>query len=204
MSMRKLPVRIGLLGIVAAVLALSACETLPVIRTEMAPGTDFAGYHTYDYFDKPSTDRRGYTTITTRTVEAAIDREMTARGFVRAQNPDLKINFNIAKRDKVTTTPGPGIGYGVGFGGWRHGYGWGLGFDNRGDVETVTEGTLTVDLVDRVKNELVWSGSAVRTLNAKILDQPRPAIDQAVNLIFAKFPVGGAPAAVAAPKSAAK
>ena len=201
MFMRNLPSRGGLLGIAVAIVALSACETLPVIRTEIAPGADLGAYHTYDYFDKPSTDRRGYTTITTRTVEAAIDREMSARGFVRAANPDLKINFNIAKRDKVTTMPGPG--YGVGFGGWRHGYGWGLGFDSRSDVETVTEGTLTVDLVDRLKNELVWSGSAVRTLNAKILDQPRPAIDQAVNLIFAKWPAGG-PAAGGTASSPAK
>jgi len=199
MFMRNLAARIGILGTVAAVLALSACETLPVVRTEIAPGANLGGYHTYDYFDKPSTDRRGYTTITTRTVEAAIDREMTARGFVRAPNPDLKVNFNIAKRDKVTTMPSSGPSYGVGFGGWRHGYGWGVGFDSRGDVETVTEGTLTVDLVDRMKNELVWSGSAVRTLNAKILDQPRPAIDQAVNLIFAKLPVGAVPAAASPP-----
>ena len=63
----------------------------------------------------------------------------------------------------------------------------------------MTEGTLTLDLVDRMKNELVWSGSAVRTLNAKILDQPRPAIDQAVNLIFAKLPVGAVPAAASPP-----
>jgi hypothetical protein len=189
MFSRNSPVRWSSLGALSAVLALSACETLPKIRTEVAPGVNLGAYHTYDYFEKPSTDRRGYTTITTRSVESAIDREMGARGFVRSANPDLKINFNIAKRDKVTTTPG--FGYDAGFGGWRRGYGWGLGVGTRGDVETVTEGTLTVDLVDRAKNELVWSGSAVRTLNAKILDQPRQAIDQAVNLIFAKFPGPG-------------
>jgi hypothetical protein len=188
MIMRTFGVRLGAFGVLAGLLALAACETLPVIRTEIAPGTNLSAYHSYDYFEKPSTDRRGYTTITTRSVEAAIDREMTARGYVRGPNPDLKINFNIAKRDKLTTYPGPG--YGVGFGGWRHGYGWGLGFNNSADVETITEGTLTVDLVDRVKNELVWSGSAVRTLDAKVLDQPRKAIDQAINLIFAKFPAG--------------
>jgi len=204
MQMRRFAVRLGSFGAMTALLVLAGCETLPLIRTESAPGANLSAYHTYDYFDKPSTDRRGYTTITTQTLEAAIDREMTARGFVRGPNPDLKINFNIAKRDKVTTYPGPG--YGVGFGGWRHGYGWGLGFDSRADVETITEGTLTIDLVDRVKNELVWSGSAVRTLDAKVLDQPSKAIDQAVNLIFAKFPAG-VPAGVAptgrTPKAAA-
>ena len=174
----------------ALAMGLAACQTVPVIRTEMAPGANLAQYRTYDYFDKLSTDRRGYTTITTRSVENAIDREMRARGFVRGPNPDLKINFNIAKRDKVTSRPGPG--YGFGFGGWRSSYGYGLGYSSHSDVETVTEGTLTLDLVDRTKNELVWTGSAVRTLDSKVLDQPQKAIDQAVNLIFAKYP---APAA---------
>lgn len=179
-------------AVVTAVLALglAACETVPVIRTEMAPGANLSQYRTYDYFDKLSTDRRGYTTITTRSVENAIDREMRARGFVRGPDPDLKINFNIAKRDKVTSRPGPG--YGFGFGGWRSSYGYGIGYSSHSDVETVTEGTLTLDLVDRAKNELVWTGSAVRTLDTKVLDQPQKAIDQAVNLIFAKYPAAAA------------
>ena len=180
------------MGAAVAALGLSACETLPVVRTEMAPGANLAQYHTYDYFEKLSTDRRGYTTITTRSVQTAIDREMRTRGFVRGPNPDLKINFNIAKRDKVTSVPGPN--YGFGYGGWRSSYGYGIGFSSYSDIETITEGTLTLDLVDRAKNELIWSGSAVRTLDSKALDQPQKTIDQAVNLIFAKYP---APAATA-------
>ena len=188
MCVKFLPVRLGGFAVLAGALVLSACETVPTIRTEIAPGASLTAYHTYDYFDKPSTDRRGYTSITTKSIEFAIDREMTARGLVRSQNPDLKVDFNIAKHDKVTSSPG--FGYDVGFGGWRHGYGWGLGAGNRSEVETVTEGTLTIDLVDRVKNELVWTGYALRRLDAKVLDQPRQAIDQAVNLIFAKYPGG--------------
>ncbi len=180
----------GMWSVVVAALALGACQTLPRIRTETAPGADLARYHTYDFYDKPSTDRRGYKTITTRTIEDAVDREMRLRGYVRsADNPDLKINFNIARRDKVTTRPGPSVGFGYGWGGWRSHYGYDLAFMGR-DVETVTEGTLTIDVVDRAKNELMWTGSASRTLDSKVLDQPRPAIDQAVNLIYAKFPGG--------------
>jgi hypothetical protein len=195
MSMMRLVNRQwGLAGAAVVLLGVSACETLPKIRTELAPDADVSQYHTYDYFDKPSTDRRGYKTITTRSIEDAVDREMRLRGFTRtSNNPDLKINFDIAKRDKVTTRPGPSVGFGYGFGGWRSHYGYDVAFGGRGDVETVTEGTLTIDLVDRAKNELVWSGSASRTLDSKVLDQPRPAIDQAVNLIFAKYPA--APAA---------
>ena len=78
--------------------------------------------------------------------------------------------LNIAKRDKVTTRPGPSVGFGYGWGGWRSHYGYDIAFMNR-DVETVTEGTLSIDVVDRAKNELMWTGSASRTLDSKVLDQ---------------------------------
>ena len=187
--MRRFSRPLGMLGAAALLASLAACETLPKIRTQSAPGADLTRYHSYDFFDKPSTDRRGYKTITTRSIEDAVDREMRLRGFTRtSDNPDIKINFDIAKHDKVTTRPGPSVGVGYGYGGWRSHYGYDIAFGGRGDVETVTEGTLTVDLVDRARNELVWSGSASRTLDSKVLEQPRQAIEQAVNLIFAQYP----------------
>ena len=178
----------------ALTLSVAACQTVPRIHTESAPDADMSRYRTYDYFDKPSTDRRGYMTITTRNIEDAIDREMTRRGYVRSSSsPDLKINFNIAKRDRVESRPGPTVGVGYGWGGW----GWRshLGYDfmyGARDVETVTEGTLTVDLVDRARNALMWSGSASRTLDSKVMSQPKQAIDQAVKLIFDKYPAAPA------------
>ena len=170
-------------------LTLAACQSVPLIRTQTAPGVNLAGYHTYGYMEKLGTDYGGYTSITTRFIRDAIDREMRARGFEKSATPDLVINFTIHKRDKVQSTFGTNVG--VGFGGWRHGFGYGWGgmdFGNNGNVETVTEGTLTVDLVDSGKRELVWTGSAVRTLDSRVMDQPQQSIDQAVNLIFAKYP----------------
>ena len=190
--------RVGLWTTAVLALAVGACQTLPKIRTEMAPDADLGRYRTYDYFEKPSTDRRGYMTITTRNIEDAIDREMTQRGLVRSSsNPDLKINFHIARHDRVESRPGPSVGVGYGWG-WRSRFGYDFAY-GVGDIETVTEGMLTIDLVDRAKNALVWSGSASRTLDSKVLDQPRRAIDQAVKLIFDKYPA--TPAATAPSKT---
>jgi hypothetical protein len=170
-------------------IALVGCQTTPTIRTQIAPDANLAQYHTYDYFEKLGTDKHGYTTITTRDIQMAVDREMRGRGFVRGPSPDILINLNISKQDKTQSVGGPD--YGVGFGGWRRGFGYG-GWGGWGgdEIETVTEGTLTIDLVNRSRNELIWTGSATRVLNAKILDQPKPAIDQAVKLIFERFPIG--------------
>jgi hypothetical protein len=175
-------------GLIAG-MASVGCQTTPTIRTQAAPDANLTQFHTYGYVEKLATDKYGYTSITTRDIQQAVDREMRSRGFVAGASPDILINFNISKHDKTQSAPGPG--YGIGFGGWRRGYGYGAWGGWGGDeVETVTEGTLTVDLVDRLHNQLFWTGSATRVLTAKVLDEPKPAIDQAVRLIFERFPIG--------------
>jgi len=181
------------------VVLLAACQTQPKIRTQSAPDLNLARYKTYGYMEHPDTDKSaGYTTLTTRYIRDAVDREMQERGYTQAAtNPDLLVNFNVMTKDKVegTTRPNVGIGYGWG---WRRGYAWNAGIYDT-DVRTVTNGTLTVDLVDSVRKELVWSGSAAGRVTDKVLDNPQPTINEAVGLIFAKFPVPQTQAA--APRS---
>src|SRR6185437_16847046 len=97
----------------------------------------------------------GYKSLTTQSLERAVNREMYARGYTPAAvgtEPDLVINFNIKEKDKVQSD-GPGFGYGWGAGyGPRWGYAYGLGFDDYNNgVQTVTEGSLMIDLIDRVR-----------------------------------------------------
>jgi hypothetical protein len=47
---------------------------------------------------------------------------------------------------------------------------------------------LTIDVVDQQKSALVWSGTAQGRLTKKALNDPQPAIDDAVSAIFAKYP----------------
>jgi hypothetical protein len=166
-----------------AVLALSACQTRPEIRTQSAPELNTQTYHTFGFVEHPSTDKASYTTLTTRYLEDAVTREMLARGYTQSDHPDLQINFTVASRDRVESYPGPGVGYSRW--GWR-GWGWGWGYGR--DVHTYTEGSLTIDVVDHNKRELVWSGTAEGRLTKKVMEQPQPAIDQAVSAIFAKYP----------------
>lgn len=177
-----------LLAAAVVLTALAACQTRPEVRSQSAPNLDIARYATYGFMDKPSTDNAGYTTLTTRYLEEAVAREMASRGYTRSENPDLLINFNVATKDKIESRgPSVGVGYG-GWGGWRHGYGWGVGVGSRDDIQNYTEGALTVDVVDRARNELVWSGTATARLTKKAQDKPQPAIEQAVDLIFDKYP----------------
>jgi hypothetical protein len=170
----------------AMALALAACQSRPQVRTQSAPELNVLRYQTFGFVEHPDTDNASYTTLTTRYLKDAVSREMLARGYTPSDKPDLLVNFAVSSRDKVESTPGPAAGVGYGRWGWR-GFGWGAGYGGR-DVRTVTEGSLTIDVVDHSKSELVWSGTAEGRLTKKVLKAPQPAIDQAVSAIFAKYP----------------
>jgi hypothetical protein len=176
-----------LLAAVGILTVLAACQTRPEVRTQSAPNLDVARYTTYGFIDKPSTDKAGYKTLTTRYLEEAVSREMASRGYQRSDNPDLLINFNVAEKNKVESR-GPAFGVGYGGWGWRRGYGYNVGIGGYDDIHNYTEGSLTVDVVDRASNELVWSGTAVGRLTRKAMDKPQPAIEEAVDTIFDKYP----------------
>ncbi len=176
-------------------LLLVSCATRYDIRSQSALNVNLASYHTYAFMAKPGTDKDGYKSLTTQSLERAVNREMYARGYTPATpgtEPDLVINFNIKEKDKVQGDGPGGLGYyGWGYGyGPRWGYGYGLGFDDyNNSIQTVTEGSLVIDLVDRARNEVVWSGTAVGRITKKSLERPDETINSSVAEIFARYPI---------------
>lgn len=162
--------------------ALAGCASKPTVRTHAAPDFQPGAYRSFGFFQDTSRDRAGYASFARQYLEAAIARELQARGYESAGQPDLLVNFHLVAREKleVTSTPAP-------YYGWRRGYTWrGLGYET--DVRSFTEGTLIVDLVDRARNQLVWEGVAVGTVTEKKLENLQPTLDAAVAAIFARFP----------------
>jgi hypothetical protein len=175
---------------------LASCASQPTIRAQAAINANLTSYHTFAFMAKPGTDKDGYKSLTTQSLERAVSREMIARGYAPAvvgTEPDLVVNFNVKEKDKVQGDgPGGFAGYGGGYYGPRWGYGFGYGLDDYyNSIQTVTEGSLTVDLVDRVKNEVVWSGTAVGQQTQKVLDHPEETINKSVADIFARYPIKG-------------
>lgn len=193
MISRNAPIIMRWATLTALGLLLASCATRYDIRSQTALNANLTSYHTYAFMAKPGTDKDGYKTITTQTLERAVNREMYARGYTPAavgSEPDLVINFNIKEKDKVQGD-GPGLAYGVGFGyGPPWGYGYGLGLDDYyNGIQTVTEGSLVIDLIDRVRNEVVWSGTAVGQITKKSLDHPDETLDRSVTEVFARYPI---------------
>ncbi len=172
-------------AIAGLVTLLAACAARPQIRTQSAPALDILKYQTFGFVEHPDTDKSGYTTLTTRYLKDAVAREMQARGYKQSEQPDLLVNFSVGSKDKVEGSSWPDIG--VGWGRWSRGWGWGGSFGGR-DIRTVTEGSLTIDVVDQQHKELIWSGTAKGRVTTKAENNPQPAIDEAVAAIFAKYP----------------
>jgi hypothetical protein len=176
------------------VLVLAGCATGPRIRAQVAPGENVAAYRTYGFFERLGTDDSTYASVLSLNLKAATSRELEARGYRPAPNPDLLVNFHLAQKEKIEGRSGPtfGFGFGRGWGSWRGGYSWGAGISDT-DIRSTTEGTLTIDVVDRARNQIAWAGSAAGTITSKVLDDPKAAIDRVVPKIFEKFPGRAAP-----------
>jgi hypothetical protein len=164
---------------------LTACASKPVVRTQSAPALEIQKYQSFGFVEHPDTDKADYTTIVTRYLKDAVSREMVARGYTRSDQPDLLVNFTTGSKDKVEGDPWPDVG--LGWGRWSRGWGWGGIWHGR-DIRTVTEGSLTIDVVDQQHKELVWSGTAKGRVTTRDEDNPQSAIDKAVSAIFMKYP----------------
>jgi hypothetical protein len=181
-------------AVVALLFALAACQTAPApptVRSDAAPGTDFATYRTWGFHQPLSADKNGYSTITTERIKVAVEREMLRRGFTASTTPDLYVNFDVTTREAVQASNSPSMG--ISFGGFSYGGsgggGVGVGTSTGGtSVKTVTEGTLAIDVVDRERNKLVWGGSVEGTLTKEALQDPEKTIDAAVQAVFREFP----------------
>lgn len=183
----------NLVALACTAAILSACQSTPKISSQTAPQANLAQYHTYGFMEKLGTDPAAYTSITTQLMKDAVSRELATHGLVPDSNPDLLVNFISTGKDKVegTTRGDPRVGVTYGHGGWGGGWGIGLGVGSS-DIRSVHEERLTVDLVDRASNTLVWSGTAVYRPTEKDRNDAKRRIDDSIARIFARYPVAAA------------
>jgi len=201
-SMPALPARAGLsatfrrLGgagaMLAALLALAGCATLggggPRVQTDADPAANFDAYRTFSFHQPLGTDQQGYTTLISQRLKTAAQRELEARGYRYVESGgDLLVNFGARIEDKqrVDRVPaGPVIG---GWYGYRTYGAWG-GYYERVNVQDYEEGTLTVDLVDARRKQLVWSATAVGKVNERTRQNLDAAVNGAMAAVFREYP----------------
>jgi len=183
-SVHRLFRGISLIGI----LAMTGCASGPTIRTSFDQSIDFTRFRTFGFFEPLATDRDGYQSLISQQLVAATERELVARGLQRtATNPDLLINFaaNLDQRLRVTQTASP-MG---GFGSHRRGFYNTWPRYQQTQVRQYTKGSLTIDVVDAARRQLVWEGLVLHRITQRTMDNISPVIDSAVTDAFADFPL---------------
>jgi len=185
-----------------AAIALAGCASGPDIRADYDKSADFGKYRTFGFVANAGTDSGDFRSLSTQMLQNAAARQMEQRGYTRAENPDLVINFTGKLEEKVDveSTPAPYYGPGWGYRGW-----YGAPYGGWGGSEVTTRrynvGTLIMDVVDREKRQVVFQGGISGVVTKEMQQNREASINSAVEGIFSKYPfVAGQAAPVPLPE----
>jgi hypothetical protein len=167
-----------------SILVVCGCASGPEIRVDMDPTANMRSFKTFAFFQPVSADSSQYTTLIGSRLRQATRAQLERIGFVYSENdPDLRVNLFLKVVDKQQVRSS-GSGYYSYRGGY---YGTWSGYPY---VETVDyrEGTLSIDLVDARRKQLVWQGVAEGEVSDEALKDPGPAVEKVVTRMFSNFP----------------
>ena len=103
-----------------AALWLAGCETGPDIRADYDKAADFGKYRTYNFVAATGTGSTDAKSLAQQILQSAASREMESRGYTKADNADLLINFKgkLEEKTDIESTPAPMYGAGWGYRGY--------------------------------------------------------------------------------------
>jgi hypothetical protein len=204
-NQRQNPLRF--VAALVAVAALAGCASGPDVRGDYDRTADFSKYKTYNFLSETGKDGTEFKSIGQQIMQQAATREMEARGYVKAQDPDLLINFKgkLEEKTDIQSTPAPYYGPSYGYRGW---YGAPYGAYGYGGTEVTTRrynvGTLVMDVIDREKRVAVFQGGIEGVVSKKMMENREASINNAVAAIFAKYPFVAGQGAPVAPADTKK
>ena len=176
---------------------LAGCATAPSVSVQQDSSTDFSRFQTFGFLEPLGTDRQGYQTIVSQTLRQAATREMQVRGFrYDPQQPQLLINFGADLNDRlrVNTSTRPTTTASM----HRSPFNQRGGFYNTWPMHTQTttvtqyqEGAIRIDVVDASRRQLVWESAVTSRVTNNVRNDVVAALNEAVTLGFAGFPVAG-------------
>ena len=173
------------LSVIILLFVITGCSAGRVVKTEKAEGVNFQNFKTFDFFkleasgDTSSSKFAAYTGI----LREAISRELKAKGYNESgNNPDLLVNIGIVVKEE-TQTRETNIREAPRYIGQRR-YSW-----KSQDVVVghYKSGTVTIDLVESQKNNMVWQG-VLEGIIAEKQKGYESDINKAITNLFAKFP----------------
>jgi hypothetical protein len=164
-----------LLGVTLFACATALAQT---VTYNYAQGTDFAKYHTYKWVRIEGAQYPDQ--ILDGQIMQSIDSQLAAKGLTKtdSDNADLNVAYQVSLTQEHQWNA-----YGTG-GGWRMGGGMATATQT-----TLQVGTLGFDVYDPATKQLIWRGSATKTLNPpKDPSKRQKNLDKAVAKLLKNFP----------------
>ncbi len=163
----------AMLGAALAAVTFASCSSLST-DFDYDTSFDFAGLHTYAWIDKQDNS------LDMKRVREAVDATLRARGFQPTESrPDFQVAAHVSTKDRLRVVD------------------WGYTYHPRGywyggrdvDVYQYEEGTLILDVIDPGQSELIWRGTASKTIDRgwTPLERDEEA-REAVRALLEKFP----------------
>lgn len=165
-------------------LVITGCSSVNIVGVDKAPDFTIANYKTFNFFEVnmggdalgPDTDSK------LKLLKEAISKQLVAKGLRQTtENPDLLINIGVLVDEKTQTrqtdfsNPADRTAYMN-----QRNYSW---HSQEVEVGKYRQGTVTVHLVNRTANKLVWKGSADSVLPSKEKNIPA-LIDEGMAKLF--------------------
>jgi hypothetical protein len=160
------------------------------VSTDYTPATSFSQFRTFALVAPPDPAAQQ---LLDQRVRNAVQAQLDAKGLTAAdrQSADLFVGYGMVdKTHKEVYTYRDGWGWGGGWGWryWRWGVAWPMNVQRR--VETYTDGTVVVNLIDAKTKQVVWEGEVDDVVNLPVTNPVRATqhIDAAVAQLFTKYP----------------
>jgi Tfp pilus assembly protein PilV len=166
--------------------ALAGCSSMQV-KTEYDPKASYETYKTYAWLaTEPGTEQAAAVRnpATRAVIVAAVDRELKAKGIVRATpdaNPDFYVSVIGWGQSRVEVS-----NYGYSYGAAYAYAPYGATMAPVTQVSEYTEGTMLLDFVDAKTKTLFWRGTASDTVTSPA--QIRETVDNAVHKLMEAYP----------------
>lgn len=181
--------------------AVAGCASSSKILTDYDRDANFGAYNTYNFVEGAGPDYGQYQSLFTQFVIEAVTVEMEKRGYTKADDPDLLVNFGAKLDDKidVRTTSAPMTGGYYGYRRGVYGYGaWnGYGYATETHVSEYTEGTFNIDIIDNKRRQLVWEAVGIGRVTDKKREKLEESVKAGVSIYFSGYPfVAGNPSPV--------
>jgi Domain of unknown function (DUF4136) len=165
-------------ALIGLMMCLSAATLAQDVTYNAAPGTDFSKFKTYKWVKIEGAEVPDQ--IVDQQIKQAVDGQLATKGFTKtdSDSADLYVGYQISmSAEKQWNAYGGGMG-------WRMGGGMATATS-----QTIQIGTLAFDAYDQAGKQLVWRGSATKTLNPpKDPEKKQKNLDKAVAKLLKDFP----------------